>query len=263
MRTLAVGQTVPVRGDVAANVAQHVRLAEVAAREQARLVVFPELSLTGYEIELAGELAFSVDDGRLAPIQDAARSLTITCVVGAPVRLGSQLFIGAFILFPDRSVDLYTKHHLGAFPAGASCDGTVPPGEATVFSPGDRNPLISFDHTLAAVAVCADASHPSHPQRAAHQGATVYLASMFVIPSDFDAATASLTSHAEKHAMVVAFANFGGRSGGMASAGASTLWSETGKIIARLESAGPGVAIARETSEGWRGEVVCDKPEET
>lgn len=256
MRTLAVAQTVPVRGDVEANIAQHVRLAEVAARERAQLVLFPELSLTGYEIDLANELAFSADDARLAPLRDAAHALAIRLIVGAPVRVGSQLFIGAFILSPDRCISLYTKHHLGAFPTSASCDGTVPPGEATVFTPGDHNPLITVDHTLAAVAVCADASHASHPKSAASRGATAYLASMFVIPSDFDEATASLAGHATQHAMVVAFANFGGPSGGLASAGKSALWSETGPIITQLEHAGPGVAIARETSEGWRGKAI-------
>jgi len=256
VRTLAVAQTVPVRGDVAANVAQHLRLAEVAAREWSQLVVFPELSLTGYEIGLAHNLAFSAHDPRLAPLRDAAHSLAVTLIVGAPIRLGSQLFIGAFILSPDRSVDLYTKHHLGAFPASASCDGTVPPAEATVFSPGDRNPLIAIDHTLAAVAVCADTSHPSHPQRAASLGATAYLASMFVIPSELEAATASLAGHAADHTMVVAFANFGGPTGGLAAAGKSALWSETGEIIAQLPNAGPGVALAEKTDAAWRGDVV-------
>ena len=49
-RALAAAQTVPVRGDVEANLAQHVRLVRVAAEEKAQVLVFPELSLTGYEL---------------------------------------------------------------------------------------------------------------------------------------------------------------------------------------------------------------------
>ena len=46
-RSLAAAQTVPVRGDVAANLDEHIRLARAAAEREVRVLVFPELSLTG------------------------------------------------------------------------------------------------------------------------------------------------------------------------------------------------------------------------
>lgn len=49
-RSIAAAQTIPVRGDVDANLKQHVRLVRAAAAEQAQVLVFPELSLTGYEL---------------------------------------------------------------------------------------------------------------------------------------------------------------------------------------------------------------------
>src|SRR5271169_5518697 len=155
-RSLAAAQTIPKRGDVEANLAGHVRLIHAAAEGQARVLVFPELSLTGYELDLAEDLAFSESDPRLAPLIEVASSHDMTLIVGAPVRIERRLHIGAFILSPDRSVDLYTKHRLGAFPFDASPDGIVPPAEATVFQSGPRNPLVRFDGHTAAVAVCAD-----------------------------------------------------------------------------------------------------------
>src|SRR5262249_3335036 len=161
--------------DVRANLEEHVRLARVAAAEGAEVVLFPELSLTGYELGLATVLAFSEDDPRLSPLRDAAACHSTTRIVGAPVRIRPPRPIGAFILCPDGTTDLYTKHHLGAFSPRASCDGTVPPAEATVFQPGDRNPLLRFGGNVAAVAVCADIGRPSHPQQAADRGAKTYL----------------------------------------------------------------------------------------
>lgn len=73
-RAIGVAQTVPVRGDVDANIEQHLRLIRIAAEERARIVVFPELSLTGYELDLAGALAFEQADARLAPLLDARPS---------------------------------------------------------------------------------------------------------------------------------------------------------------------------------------------
>ena len=112
VRSLAAAQTIPQRGDVEANLAGHIPLIHAAAEGQARVLVFPELSLTGYELDLAAALAFSESDPRLTPLIDLAAAHNMTLVVGAPVRIASSLHIGAFILSPDRSVDLYTKHYL-------------------------------------------------------------------------------------------------------------------------------------------------------
>jgi predicted amidohydrolase len=251
-RSIAAAQTISIRGDVAANVEQHLRLVHVAAEAQAQVLVFPELSLTGYELDLADELAFTQADPRLAPLTEVASSRSMTLVVGAPVRMGSRLYIGAFIISPDRTVGLYTKHHLGAFSSGASCDGIVPPAEATVFHSGIWNPLVRFGGHTAAVAVCADTGRPSHPQEAADRGARTYLASMFVIPSEFQRETATLPAYAAQHSMAVAFANYGGPTGGLASGGGSAIWSETGELLAQLEAIGIGVSVASESPAGWR-----------
>ena len=255
-RAIGAAQTVPVRGDVGANVEQHVRLARVAAREGARVIVFPEMSLTGYEMDLAETLAFSRDDPRLAPLVEAAAAGSLTLVAGAPVRIGSRLHVGAFIVGPDGAIDLYTKRHLGAFSAGAKVDGTVPPAEAVFFHPGDLDPLIRFGGHTAAVAVCADTARPAHPQRAAERGADTYLASVFVIPSDLRGDHERLQMYARRHSMAVVMANFGGPSGGLASGGSSSIWSDTGELLARLESGGAGVAVAIESAAGWRAVTV-------
>ena len=255
-RSIAAAQTIPVRGDLDANVEQHLRLVHVAAQEQAQVLVFPELSLTGYELDLADDLAFSDSDPRLGPLVEVASSYSITLIAGAPVRIGSRLHIGAFIISPDRTVGLYTKHHLGAFSTSASCDGVVPPAEATIFHPGNLNPLVQFGGNTAAVAVCADAGRPSHPQEAADRGARTYLASMFIIPSEFKRETANLRAYAVQHSMVVALANYGGPSGGLASAGVSAIWSERGELLAQLGAIGAGVAVAIESHSGWRAKAI-------
>jgi predicted amidohydrolase len=255
-RTIAAAQTVPLRGNVSGNVEQHVRLARVAAEGRAQVLVFPELSLTGYELGLADGLAFSENDPRLGPLVEVAASHTMTLVAGAPVRVGARLHIGAFIVSPDRGIALYTKHRMGAFPPSASCDGVVPPAESTVFHPGDRNPLVHFDGNTAAVAVCADIGRPSHPQDAADRGAKSYLASMFVIPSEFESEATRLRAYAVQHSMAVVFANYGGPSGGLASAGRSAIWSERGDLLAQLASAGTGVVVATEGRAGWRARTI-------
>ena len=260
--SLAVAQTVPCRGDVDANVAQHLRLVEAAAGAGAQAIVFPELSLTGYELDLAHALAFTEWDDRLAPLAAAAASTAATLVVGAPVRVNGRLHLGAFILRPDGATALYTKQRLGAFGESARQDGVVPPAEATVFEPGDRDPLLRLGDVTAALAVCADSGVDSHPRRAAERGAGAYLASMFVIPSEFEADSAKLGAHAARYGLALAAANYGGPTGGLAAAGRSSIWSERGRLLVRLAAEGAGVAIARRDQAGrWTAaSVTLDAP---
>jgi predicted amidohydrolase len=260
-RSVSVAQTCPVKGDVTANVDEHLRLIAAAKAEGAQVVVFPELSLTGYEIELASELAFSEHDSRLAPLAEAASSRTITLIVGAPVRIEARLHIAAFVFLPDGTQTLYTKHRLGAFDESARADGTVPPAEKTVFEPGDRNPLVRIGGNTAALAICADIGMPTHPRRAADRGVKAYLASMFVIPSAFNADSGTLCRYATQHSMVVALSNFGSPTGGLAAAGRSSIWSQKGDRLVELGPTGAGVAVATETSDGWHARIVLlDKP---
>lgn len=69
---IAVAQTRPVAGDVERNIAGHLRLIDLAASLRSELVVFPELSITGYEPALAANLATSQHDPRFKVFQDVS-----------------------------------------------------------------------------------------------------------------------------------------------------------------------------------------------
>ncbi len=123
--TLAAAQTVSIAGDLPENIARHRVLMRVAAEHGVQLLVFPELSLTGYEPSLATELAIAPDDAVLTPLRELARELRLTAVVGMPIRLSSapQVLIGALVMAADGSLAVYSKQHLH-------------PGEEAVFAPG-------------------------------------------------------------------------------------------------------------------------------
>ena len=78
---IAVAQPPCVTGALVANAEAHA-LTVLAAR--ARLVVFPELSLTGYDLAAP---AVAVDDPALAAIVDACGTMNTVALVGAPTSL--------------------------------------------------------------------------------------------------------------------------------------------------------------------------------
>ena len=55
---LAAAQTKPTRRDIDANLSDHYHLIELAVKNKAQLIAFPEMSITGYEREHAQKLAF-------------------------------------------------------------------------------------------------------------------------------------------------------------------------------------------------------------
>jgi predicted amidohydrolase len=256
-RALASAQTIAVRGDVCANIAQHLRLAKLAADEGARIVVFPELSLTGYELDLARELAFSEADPRLEPVIAFAADQSLTLIVGAPVLLASGLHIGAFIVSPDRSLAIHTKRRMGAFTLEECPDGVVPPPESSVFEPGALRPLLRRDMTVAALGICAESLGRSHVREAAEQGANTYLASHFAIPSDVERRHEVMRSNAEQHGMAVVFSSYAGQTAGLRASGRSAIFSPAGVKLAELDSVRAGVAVAIESDAGWRASCVA------
>lgn len=102
----AAAQAISIAGDVSANRLRHQSFMQAAAEQDVQMLVFPELSLTGYERDLAEELAILPDDAILQPLRDLAHELRLTTVVGMPIRLlaGAPVMIGALILGADGSL---------------------------------------------------------------------------------------------------------------------------------------------------------------
>ncbi len=244
--TLAAAQTVSIPGDVAANIQRHLALMWAAAEQGVQCLVFPELSLTGYEPFLAADLAIDPQDAVLAPLRELARELRLTAVVGMPVRLASQtgVLIGALALGADGSVGVYTKQHLH-------------PGEELAFAAGQGGEVLAFGDDRIALAVCADFSLASHPRQAAAAGATVYAASVLISEGGYAADSALLEDYAAEHGLLVLMANHGGPSGGWACAGRSAIWTADGNLLVAAPGIGEALVIARRENGQWAGHVVA------
>ena len=163
---IAAAQSPSVPGDVARNVLTHLAFVRVAASEGVQVLLFPELSLTGYEPTVLAANVLDADHAALAPLRQAARDQGMAIVVGGPaasVQAGALPAIGAWVLAPDGSVALYRKRHLHASEERFASAGTH---DAQVH-------LLAGEPT--GMAVCADITHPEHA-RAAHGagGFTVY-----------------------------------------------------------------------------------------
>jgi predicted amidohydrolase len=240
---IAAAQSASVAGDLAANLATHARLIAAARDAGVQLLVFPELSLCGYELPLLRAGALSPGDARLGPLRAAAAGMTV--IVGAPLHdAGAERpCIASFTLLPDGGTRVYRKQYLHA-------------GEHAYAQPGAIGAQAHALHGLRYVeAICADTTHAAHAQAAADAGAALYVAGVLISQGGYAADAALMQGHARCHRMGVLMANHGAPSGGYATAGQSAFWGPDGELVAQAPGPGEYLVIA-EQRDGWRGEVL-------
>ncbi len=241
---LASAQTEPKQGDIDSNLIDHYNLIDLASKNQVDLILFPEMSITGYEREKAKDLAFTATDSRLNRLRLLSVDKKMILIVGAPILITNDLYIGAFILKPDNSISIYTKQFLHN-------------GEDVFFkSSFDYNPIIKLKNELISLSICADIDNPQHVENAKKYGATIYLASIFFTPNGISNAYKTLSDYANLYRMKVLMSNFCGQSWGLASGGQSGFWDKNGKLIANLNDTDPGLLIIENTNNVWTGKII-------
>lgn len=81
--TLGLAQIQPKFADVTANVQKHLDMMQQAAKKGVQVLVFPELSLTGYYLQdLVREVALKIDSPPMMQIRQVSKELALDVVVG-------------------------------------------------------------------------------------------------------------------------------------------------------------------------------------
>lgn len=241
---ITAAQTVPKKKDILENLNDHYKLIQLAADNGAQLIVFPELSLTGYQREEAVNLFFDANDSRLDRLKELAADKNMIIIVGAPIKQNSFLYIGSFIVFPDKSILIYTKQFLHT-------------GEEDYFvSSFDYNPQIKLEDENISLAICADIENPLHAENASKSKSTLYIASIFYTPKGISEAHTLLSEYAKKYSMAILMSNYGGSSWEMESGGQSAFWSNTGEMIAKFNGIGEGLIIMKKETNFWTGKTI-------
>lgn len=232
--TISLAQVPVVRGDITANLEQHLEMVKQSAHYKADVVVFPELSLTGYELDLAAELAFSPQLSSFKQLSQAAVDHQVIVIAGCPLisDTASKPTIGAVVCFPSGDVEFYSKQYLHA-------------GEEEYCSYGSGDYCFEVNGHKVVLAICADFSNPAHSQRAKQLGAEVYIASALISENGFNADAEILSGIASKHGFPVLLSNHISKTGGWETCGKSSMWDSQGKLVDGFTSNHSGLVLCR------------------
>lgn len=132
---------------ISANTAKIISAIETARQQQADVVVFPELSVTGYPPEDLLFRADFIEQAAQAVARIRQHSHGIVVVIGAPVQHGSRLYNAALALSDG---EVIAEYHKQALPNYGVFD------EQRYFNAGHQLALITVKHTRLALTVCED-----------------------------------------------------------------------------------------------------------
>ena len=231
---VAAAQAVCVPGDVAANVATTVALVGSAADRGARVVVLPELFLTGYDPAVwTPAHSVDVDDPRLQPLADVARERDVVVVVGAGVRRGPDRHtLSLLVVAPDGTVSApYDKQHLFA-------------DERACFSPGDHGATVVVDGWELGLGVCYDGCFPEHAAAAAAGGAQAYLCPSAYFVGSEHRRDLYYAARALDNGIYVVFSGLTGSCGAGEFNGGSAVYDPEGRALDRVGTEAPAMVLA-------------------
>jgi predicted amidohydrolase len=227
---ICAAQAKPIKGDIQRNIENHKRLIEQAIAYKADVIIFPELSLTGYEPALAKKLATSHDDSRFEDFQKISDAHQIIIGVGMPTKSNEGICISLILFRPHNMRLIYSKKYLH-------------PDEEEFFVGGENFPVLKVEQTTIAFAICFEISIAAHVECAVKSRANMYIASVAKFDNGIDKAINTLSGIASSQSMMVIMANSIGQSDGHDCAGKSSIWNKNGLLIGQLDRTHEGILL--------------------
>jgi predicted amidohydrolase len=227
---ICVAQTKPIKGDVQSNIDNHKKIIDLAISNRADMIIFPELSITGYEPELAEELATHQDDNRFDNFQKIADGNQVTIAIGVPTKSSEGICISMVIFQPHQPRLTYSKEYIHA-------------DEEAFFVAGKNSMGLIGNESNLAIAICYELSVPQHSLNAFKSGAKIYVASVAKSADGVEKAFESLSGIARQYSMTVLMSNCLGKCDNFESAGRSAVWNDRGSLLGQLNDTDEGIIV--------------------
>lgn len=233
---VGIAQTAPRLNDLAANVERHLALMAEARAQGVQVLVFPELSLTGYLLETAvPEIARRMDDEIVMTLARASQNM-LTVFGLAEEGDGAQFYNTALAVLDGRVQFRHRKIYLPTY--GSLAEGKY-------FAAGNRVETFSLtannEKWETSLLICADVWNPPLPHLAACRGAALLLvpanSAIEAVGGDFDNPQAwdvILRYLALTYGLPVVMVNRVGREGNLRFWGGSRIVDPFGEVVVQM-----------------------------
>lgn len=227
---ICIAQLRPVKGDIETNITNHKKLIALAISYQAEVIVFPELSITGYEPKLAKKLATDQGDSRFDDFQKLSDANGVTIGIGVPTKTNAGIYISMVLFQSHKERRTYSKKYIHA-------------DEKPFFCSGPNFAIMPVDGTQIALAICYELSITEHAEDAFKNGAEIYVASVAKPADGVKKASERLSHIAANYSMTVLMSNCVGFCEDFEGAGGSAVWNKEGIVLSQLDKKSEGIVI--------------------
>ena len=225
---IAAAQLRPVRGDIETNIAKHLALVQLAAKASPDVVLFPELSLTGYEPSLASDLAVTDVDEIGSRLYEFCDELQVSIGVGLPLATPGLPRIGYVFFSPGNKYCVFNKRYLHE-------------DELSFFSPSTSSAPPVFCEV--GLAICYELSVAQHAVNCVDGGATIYAASVAKTASGIENAKQRLEEICKQFQIPAIMANSVGACEEGTCTGSSAVWDASGGLMDQLDTSQEGFVM--------------------
>jgi predicted amidohydrolase len=242
---LAIAQTDCRLADLEANLQTHLELATIAAKQGAQIIVFPELSLTGYHLqEKIAEVALLENTSRLEPLREQSRQIDmlVGLVLEAP---DHRIYNSALYFSAGKILHRHDKAYLPTY-------GLFEEGK--YFARGERLRAFDAASTRGGILICEENWHPSAANLLWLDGAKIFFSihcssagsetPLSLEPSTSPGACRLLSQfYARMFGAYFIFANRAGKEGPFNFWGGSQIINPFGEVEAAAKIAAPDLLI--------------------
>ena len=227
---ICLAQTKAIKGNIKSNIANHKKWIDIAIFNKVDLIIFPELSLTGYEPELAKDLATDRNDSRLEEFQRISDKNNITIGAGLPIKTDQGISISILFFQPNLPRIIYSKQILHS-------------DELPYFIQGNGQLILNIKNMNVAPAICYESLQHQHSEKAVQLGAELYVASVAKSQKGVEKAFKHFPGIAQKNAMPVLMCNSVGYCDNFDSTGQTAVWDKNGILTGQLNNKNEGILI--------------------
>ena len=227
---ICIAPTQSLKGEIRENIKNHLQMIVNAVKSDADLIIFPELSITNYEPDLAKELATDIENILFDPFQELANKNGITIGIGMPTKTSDGINISMLIFQPNEPRIVYSKNILHT-------------DELPYFTSGKNQELLNVNGKKIAIGICYETLQREHFIKAKENEAEFYIASVAKPDRGIDKAYIHFPEIAKEFKTPILMSNCIGYCDNFLSNGKTSIWNDNGELIGQLDVVSQGLLI--------------------
>ncbi|PWI28885.1 hypothetical protein DI383_14420 [Flavobacteriaceae bacterium LYZ1037] len=227
---ICIAQTKSEKGNVQSNIENHLEFVERAIKLNVDFIVFPELSITNYEPDLAKELATEKESIIFNPFQEISNKNKISIGIGMPTKAVDGIQISMLIFQPTKEKTVYSKQMLHS-------------DELPYFVCGKNQTFLTINGVKIAIGICYETLQREHFLNAKNQNIDIYIASVAKPKGGIEKAYNHFPKISNEFNTPILMSNCVGHCDNFMSVGQSAVWNKKGHLIEQLDTNNQGLLI--------------------